>query len=27
MGACDVTPGLPFGPQPCKPLPWSQAQG
>jgi hypothetical protein len=21
------TPGLPLGPQPCKPLPWSQAQG
>jgi hypothetical protein len=26
-GACDVTPGLPFGPQPCKLLPWSRAQG
>ncbi len=22
LGACDVTPGLPLGPQPCKPLPW-----
>jgi len=27
-GVCDVTPRLPFGPQPCNPfLPWSQAQG
>jgi hypothetical protein len=21
------TPGLPLGPQPCKPLPWSRAHG
>jgi hypothetical protein len=26
-GACGVLPGLPFGPQPCNPLPWSWAQG
>jgi hypothetical protein len=26
-GACGMTPGFPLGPQPCKPLPWSWAQG
>jgi hypothetical protein len=24
--ACGVLPGLPLGPQPCNPLPWSRAQ-
>jgi hypothetical protein len=26
-GTWNVTPGLPFGPPPCKPLPWSWTQG
>ncbi len=26
-GVCCVIPGFPLGPQPYKPLPWSQAQG
>jgi hypothetical protein len=27
QGACGVFSGLPLGPQPCNPLPWSRAQG
>jgi hypothetical protein len=26
-GACGMTHGFPFDPQPCNPLPWSRAQG
>jgi hypothetical protein len=25
-GACGMTLGFPFGPQPCNPLPWSWTQ-